>query len=120
MMETVYVTERNWERALRYGKERIDVKLRQKHRKSATAEIIGLYLVRYCVIIIVDEIARAVDASVKKGWLENFASVLVEIFKTSTIQIDLRLFWEVAGQYVESVLVTEVLLAFVKAAYMMV
>lgn len=60
-METVCMMERYHERALPYGKEKIDGKMTWKDERIAKAERDGAYLVR-------DEVTITVDGKVRAGY----------------------------------------------------
>lgn len=57
------MTAGNYERALAYRKKKIDWKLRRKDERSVNADRNELCLVSDTIIITIDEIAQAVDAS---------------------------------------------------------
>lgn len=79
MTVTVDVMEKSYERVLSYGKEEIDGKLRRENDRSARTEIVGPYLVCDGITITIDDMARALDATVRRSSATSFASELVEI-----------------------------------------
>lgn len=67
IMETIQMLERKCERVLPYGKEKIDERLSQKYERKVKPKTDVPYLVRDRITIIVDEIARAIVASVREA-----------------------------------------------------
>lgn len=86
-IKTVHVMRGTYDRALPYGNEDIDGKLRRKYEESVKAKRCGLYLARNGITFMDDEIARAVDVSVRGIMAESFVSGLVELFIESMIRI---------------------------------
>lgn len=98
--------KRNYQRALQYEKEEIDVKFTWKSKRSSNTVMNGLYLVLHVITVTNDEIARAVDVTVKKSSVTNFASRSGEHFKNSTVELFLNLRQEKGAQYGKNVLHT--------------
>lgn len=63
----------------------------------------GSYHVRDAFTITVAEMTGAVDVSVRRSSVASFASLLVELFRESTIQMFLGLFQEIDVQGSENV-----------------
>lgn len=79
MMITLCLKERGDKRALPCKKV-ITVKiLRQKNRRIAQAELIWLYLVRHCIMTMMDETARAADERVQRNPAVSFALGILEL-----------------------------------------
>lgn len=67
MVKTIYVTGRNYDRALPYWKETIDENLRRKGERSAKAGRDWPYFVRDGIAITINEMARHIDSSRRKA-----------------------------------------------------
>lgn len=66
--EVVYVMRREYEKALPCRNEEMDGRLSRKDERSARAERDGRHFVDDAVKTIVDEMARAVDTSMRRRW----------------------------------------------------
>lgn len=93
-METVYMIERRFERAVSYGKKVDEGQVRRSDEKMARVEKSGPYEVRDGIAITMDEMALAADMLVCRSSTAGFASVLADILKLSSIKI----FWHLCAR----------------------
>lgn len=96
MKEIVHVMMRDYERALPYGKLKIDEKMRPKDERSSEAEWDESCPVRDETTITIDEKARDDDTSVWMSSAASLASDLVWVLKERIIKV----FWDLMkGSY---------------------
>lgn len=99
-------------------KRNIARNLRQNDEGLSRDERAEQHLVRYVMIIMADEIARASDGSMKRTFSVSLVPELVELFRESTMQVCMRPASEIDGY--NSAPEKEMLQASVKPGYMLV